>query len=192
MKRIDRKFITVFIPTAALQFGTMILMGNVAVAQDISPPESFAYELYSSSTAELFWDRSSTLGLNHKIRRDGQPLDIISGVSYLDRTLSRGSAYTYDIVAIDSTGNRSALATLTFSGWRNNKNQTVLPPSGLRADVYSSLSAELFWDRPVEIELSYDISRDGALLETTNGVSFYARNLLPRAVQNFQVFAIDV
>jgi spore coat protein CotH/fibronectin type 3 domain-containing protein len=192
MKRIDRKMAPGYRLLVALQLGTLALMGNVAIAQDISSPESLTYEIYSSSTAELFWIRSSTLGMNYEITRNGQLLDSTSGVSYVDKSLTRGSTYAYDIVAIDPAGSRSDVATVSFSIGGNNESQTVLQPSGLRADVYSSRSAELFWDRPLEIGLTYDVSQDGSLLETTNGVSFYAKNLSPGVEQIFQVVAVDV
>lgn len=193
MKRIDKKVALIYAPIAALQLGTMAFMGNVVMAQEVPPPESLTYEIYSSSTVELFWDRPSVSGLNYEIRRNAVLIDTISGVSYVDKFLGTGLNFTYNIVAIDPSGDRSAVSTVSFStGGSNNQSQRVIQPSGLRADVYSSRSAELFWDRPLETGLTYDVSQDGSLLETTNGVSFFARNLLPGTEHSFQIVAIDL
>lgn len=191
MKRSNKKSTCICLPTVALQLGTMALMSNVALAQDVAPPGSLNYEIYSSSTAELFWGRSSTLGLDYEISRNGQVLDTIDGISFLDRSLTRGPTYTYEIVAIDPSGDRSNASTVSFSIGGSSESQDVMQPSGLRVDVYSSRSAELFWDRPAESGLVYDVSGNGALLETTNGVSYFAPNLSPGAEHNFQVVAVD-
>lgn len=156
------------------------------------------YELYSSSTAELFWDRATVPGLSYEITRDGKVLGTTDGVSYLDRSLTRGRTYLYNIVAVDSSGDRSNAATVSFIVGGSVEPQpqpepgSLSRPSGLRASVYSSRSAELFWDRPAQSGLTYDISRNGSLVETTNGVSFYSGGFTPGVVNNFEVVAIDL
>jgi hypothetical protein len=41
----DRNNVAVFMPIAVLQLGTLAFMANVAMAQEVSPPESLAYEI---------------------------------------------------------------------------------------------------------------------------------------------------
>ena len=174
--------------------GMMSLGSSAAVAQDVAQPESLTFAIYSSSTAELFWDRSATPEINYTIMRDGLLLDTISGISYVDRTLTRGLVYNYSIIAVDPSGERSEAATVSFSiggGKPENESGLVQEPDGLRADIYSSRSAELFWDRSSEFGLTYDVSRDGVLIHTTDGVSFFDRDLTPGTSYDYQVVAVD-
>lgn len=191
MKRIKRKLIRAGLHIYTLHLGAVFLSGGFALAQDVSQPESLTYEIYSSSTAELFWDRSAVPGLNYELRRDGLLLDTIGGVSYLDRTLIQGRTYNYAVVAVDSSGERSTAATVSFTVGGASDVQTLAQPGGLRSALYSSRSAELFWDRPPEVGLTYDVLSGGELIHTTDGVSFYARSLSPGTTYVFQVVAVD-
>lgn len=197
MNRKGRKLVVGRLPIVAMYLGGALLTSNVAMAQDVSQPESLSYDLYSSSSVELFWDRSPAVGMNYVIRRDGNLLGTTEGTSYLDRTLMRGQTYSYSIIAIDPSGARSLASSVSFSveGDSDPDAKPGVPvmtqPEGLRADVYSSRSAELFWDRPVAEGLVYDILQNGALIQITDGVSFYVRDLSPGTEYVFQVVAVD-
>ena len=64
-------------------------------------------------------------------------------------------------------------------------------PAGVRADVYSSTSAEVTWTRPATFGLTYDVSRDGRRLATTDGVSFYDDTLSGGRSYLYEIVAID-
>jgi hypothetical protein len=59
--------------------------------------------------------------------------------------------------------------------------------------VYSSTAAELFWDRPLpeaNIVIT-EISRNGIVLETTPGISFFDDTREPNTLYSYQLVAID-
>ncbi len=63
--------------------------------------------------------------------------------------------------------------------------------TGLRSDIYSSQAAEIFWDKVSGESLSYDVQRDGTLLGSTDGTSFYDASRSPGEVNDYTVTAVD-
>ena len=72
-------------------------------------------EVHSRTTAELFWTRPGTPGLSYEVRRNGDFVAQTDGVSYFDNSLSGGTSYDYQIVAIDVLGNRSNPASVSVT-----------------------------------------------------------------------------
>lgn len=66
----------------------------------------------------------------------------------------------------------------------------VATPTGLHAEVYSRTAAELFWDRPTAGGLRYKVTRDGALLSTLEGTSFFDDMLTAATTYMYAVRAI--
>jgi len=50
-------------------------------------------------------------------------------------------------------------------------------PTGLRVSAYSASNGELFWTRPSTAGLRYEVRRNGTLVQTIDGVSYYAKGL---------------
>ena len=69
--------------------------------------------VYSSSAAEIFWERSPTPGTIYEVERDGVVIAKTDGISYYDDTLSAGVTYQYRVIATDAGGNRSEDPALT-------------------------------------------------------------------------------
>ena len=80
-----------------------------------SAPRDLRAEVYSRTAAELFWTRPATPGLRYEVRRDGAVLVTTSGVSHFDDGLAAGRTYTYEVVAIDRAGRRSAPSRVTLN-----------------------------------------------------------------------------
>ena len=99
-----------FLSLVAIQ--ALLSIAAEALAAAPSPPAMLRAEVYSRTTAELFWDRPDVFGLSYEVRRDDALLITTDGVSFFDDTLSAGTAYTYTIVAIDRDGQRSATSTV--------------------------------------------------------------------------------
>ena len=160
-------------------------------------PDELRSDVYSKRSAELFWKREpAALGLRYEIRRDGQVVGTTNGVSYYTSALTTGTSYAFAVIAIDRQGRRSSPSSITV---RTNGNGSTPPTAGngpdapdeLRADVYSKRSAELFWQRePAALRLRYEIRRDGQVVGTTNGVSYYTRDLAAGTAYGFEVITI--
>ncbi len=166
--------------------------GGTTQPVSLAAPEGLKASVYSSSSGEIMWDRSPVFGMRYEVSRNGTVLSTISGISYYDDSLSAGTTYTYDVVAIDRDGNRSAASSISLNTSGGSVTPTtVATPVGLLASVYSSESAEIMWDRPDTFGLSYEISRNGDVLTTTTGVSYYDDSLEPASTYRYEVVAID-
>lgn len=146
------------------------------------PPANLTSSVYSSSAAEVFWDRSDQRGLSYEVTRNGQTVATTNGTSAFLSGLPRTNGETIDVVAIDANGQRSGAATVTLGGsGSGNPNPPVSgnappAPSSLRGEVYSSSAGEVFWDRVSGANLSYEVRLDGETVATTNGTSYFVGN----------------
>ncbi len=62
---------------------------------------------YSSTALEIFWDAavsSDSIVTGYEIRRDGEPLVALDGLSLFEEGLDAGTEYTYSVRAIDANG----------------------------------------------------------------------------------------
>jgi len=168
-------------------------------------PANLRHLVYSKTAAEIFWNRSSdnVLVQGYEIIRNGESLGVRDSLSVFQNELSPTETYTFEVTAIDNEGNRSTTATITLStsgtepigsnsNMGSNSSNSPAAPSGLQAEVYSATAAEVFWDRPDTIGLSYEIRRDGNLVSQTNAVSFFDGSLRNKTTYQYQVVTIDM
>lgn len=163
---------------------------SAAITEPVAPPSSVVAQRYSDTAAEIFWARPATFGLHYEISRDGALLSNTDGVSYYDPSLSANSAPTYSIVAIDRQGNRSLPSTVTVPT-RDTGSETLAPPANVTARRYSDSAAEIFWSRSPSFGLRYEVSRDGTLLNTISGISYYDSALAANSSPTYTIIAID-
>lgn len=67
---------------------------------------------------------------------------------------------------------------------------SIQAPAGLTSTTYSSTAVELFWSR-VDGAVSYTIARDGQMLDSTNGISFFEQGLDPVTEYQYSVRSVD-
>ena len=214
-----------------------------AIGGTPSTPANLSLIKYSFSTAELFWDRSTdpdNIRGYELVTSDGsQWLGDVT--SHLDTNLPAQGNRVYQIISVDTLGNRSAPSepiTLEIEepSNRNESNESctsisnggrasctavsisqsgTLPVdadepvetpqiaepyadeasiqvSGLRAEVYSETALELFWDRvtrPASAD-EYQIHREGQLVDTTTGTSYFDSGLVGGTLYQYQVVPI--
>ena len=161
----------------------------------VAPPSpgGLRAELYSATAAELFWTRpSSEAGIaGYEVVRDGSVLAVVGGTSWFAEGLEPGRRYRYAVTTIDAQGARSAPAEIDLSTDDRPLPPVVIPPepANLRAEVYSSTAAELFWDRSDVPGIVYEIVRDGDPAGTTDGTSWFTNALEPDTNYRFSVTA---
>lgn len=169
-----------------------------------SMPGNFRATLYSSTVAELFWDASVDDGTveSYELTRDSVVVATVNGRSYFEPALALNSNYDYSIVAIDNENNRSPAATLSLdTGSGANVQQEVdtgddsspSVPGNLRGIFYSSTAAEIFWDASFDDNgvAEYEISRDGAVLDSRDGRSYWDAAVDRTQSYLYEVVAID-
>ena len=147
------------------------------------PPANLSSSVYSSSAAEVFWDRSDQPGLTYEVSVDGGPVTRTDGTSAFLSGLDGARGRGVDVVAIDANGQRSGAANVTLGGGEPNPpsgggggGSDVPAPSSLRAELYSGSAGEVFWDRVAGANLSYEVRLDGETVATTNGTSYFVGN----------------
>ena len=179
-------------PTPTLSFTTR----GTTVPNSPTVPSGFRFAVYSDTAAELFWNRSSDDGrvVSYDITRNGTLVESRDATSFFDDTLSSGIEYTYQISAVDDDGNRSGSSTVTFTTGSNPApvgNPSV--PTGFRHVIYSSTAAELFWNRSVDdgLIVSYEIRRDGVLVETRDASSYFDDSLMSGNTYIYEIVAVD-
>lgn len=88
-----------------------IIIPSISNATPPAIPQDFRYAIYSDSTAELFWERTTNVSMQgYEISRNGESLGVYDALSYLDTTLSPGTQYTFSISAVGSNGERSGMS----------------------------------------------------------------------------------
>jgi len=180
-----------------------IFLTSMAATAAPAEPEELRIEVYSSSALEIFWARWLIEDVaGYEVARDGEIVEVLlDGLSYFDAGLTAGQIYTYNITTINSLGLRSPTVTvaavlppvggsLPEPSPPTDTDTDLALPVGLSSAEYSATLLELFWDRPTTPGLIYDVSRDGTLLGTTEGVSFLDAGYSAGSVGVYQVEAI--
>ena len=100
-----------------------------------SEPSNARIERYSSTTAELFWDRATATEQIEltEIYRNSELIGTTSGTSFIDNSRSNGIDYLYTLVSVNTSGMRSIEAnvleepspTPTFSINSDNLNEVL-------------------------------------------------------------------
>lgn len=188
----------------ALLVSLLMSVALPAMAAAPSPPGNLSYQVYSATAAEIFWERAVDDGIvvEYELQLNDEVLRLDALSLYRD-SLQAGQTYDVQVTSIDDEGNRSTPAFTRFIGGQRSTsdpgNDTdvpddtadVLPPAGLRASVYSHTAAEIFWDRSEVFGMSYEVRRDGIILRTTDGISYYDDDLAQGTSYTYEVFALN-
>lgn len=171
----------------------------------LSPPQNVSGIVYSDSAGEIFWDRVISRSLEYTIKINGMELVRTTGAGFYVNSLLPNALNIITVAARSVTGLQSEPVTLffdtrvdTFPVDASNFNLNipvglVAPPQNARIEVYSSTTAELFWDRPRPSEEIYitEVYRDNELLGTSPGNSFYDDNRSVDTRHAYELVAID-
>jgi len=150
--------------------------------------------IYSATSAELLW-RVPANGAKYEVYRDGALRATVTGGSYFDPEMRDGIDYAYEVVALDSNGNRLLAQQLTINTADRSRRSPRSPFSlELQARVYSKKSAELTWKRPNRA-VRYEVTRNGQMYRSLVGKgyqSLYETNLDSNTNYTYRVESFDV
>jgi len=77
-------------------------------------PVNLRVDVYSTRSLELFWDRPAPgVETRYEVRRDGEVIGIKDGTSFYQTNLEAGRTYRYEVARVTSSGDRSAVASIT-------------------------------------------------------------------------------
>lgn len=163
------------------------------MADSRSPGKSeLTYAIYSDSSAEIFWTRSTddSISLIYRLERNGDLVYVGDGLSFNERGLKPTQRYVYSLTVIDEDGLVSETDTISFSTTDSASLSAaiVLPPQGLHVATYSSSAMELTWQRIHNTALQYEVSQDGSVIGTTVGTSFY----IDSGVESGRSYTFDI
>lgn len=156
-------------------------------------PANLYESIYSTTAAELFWDRAP-LGDNvvsYEIDRNGVRVATTTGISYFDATRQPGQEYTYSVVAVDRSGRRSEPAIVGEDGGDTDEpvESASLPLDGL---VYSSTALELFWNAD-DLEganaLRFEVFQNGQSVSESSARSYFTKSLAAGTRYRFELVA---
>ena len=164
-------------------------------AADVEPVTGLRATVYSTTAAELFWDRPDVPGTSHEVRTAGTEDAAIArtdGISYFLDGLEPGTSGAYAVVAIGPDGRRAVptLVAVDTPGTRA-RPPSIPAAAGLRLTRYSPTAIELFWERVPGRNLSYVIERDGRRIGTTRGTSFFDDGLAAGRDAVYRVRTVD-
>lgn len=129
-----------------------------AFAQNPTEPSGLRHAVYSNSSAEIFWQRSTdnTLVIGYDVTINGTSIGTLDATSYYANDYEAGTQYNFSVTAIDTEGNRSTPSLVSFIG---GDRETVVeppvvvppvtglepqPPENLNASIYSKKRSNCF------------------------------------------------
>jgi len=153
----------------------------------VDAPANVTGTVYSATAGEVFWDRLFSRSLTYRIFLDGALVGSTRGSSFFLNSLSPDAINRVSIVAETEAALQSDQVVLEFNTLAGPfptdaslSGSTVLAlrpdsPQNASITLYSRDTAELFWERPPLSDniIATDIFRDGELIGTTNGISFF-------------------
>lgn len=166
----------------------------------IEPPKRLRADIYSSSALELFWGRVHGEALNYLIRQDGMDIGSTNGTSFfVDSGIAADGIYRFSVTATKDDpeeGLVSAEASIDVDIAQRTTTPTEMPPNApenVSFARYSSTAAELFWDRAPADEnvVATDVYRDGVLIATVRGTSYYDDSREEGRQYEYQLIAIN-
>lgn len=197
-----------FSPLQVIEDDVVATTNSVSVmlspSAELQPPENTFGTVYSNTAGEVFWDRVIAEVLEYDIYLNDTLLGVSNGTSFFIDSLLPNAKNTVSVAGRNSVGTTSDRVQLQFDTSRDgfpfpatdpdlDPGDGPLPPQNVRLLVYSLSAAELIWDRslPQENIVSTEISRDGVILGTTPGNSFYDDTRAPDNLHSYQLVAIN-
>ncbi|MFX0091700.1 MAG: lamin tail domain-containing protein [Candidatus Hodarchaeota archaeon] len=145
----------------------------------------------SGSQINLSWNANTEGDLDHYvIYRDGVILTTTTVTSYSDTGLDDSTTYTYEVSAVDTSGNEGLKSDPV-----SETTPDTTPPAqvtGLTATAVSQSQINLSWNANTEGDLNhYIIYRDGVFFTTTTATSYSDTGLAPGTTHTYEVSAVD-
>ncbi len=133
-------------------------------------------EVYSSSALELFWNRQPAPVVAYRVDQAGSESVVVNGTSFFVQGLASNSTIRFTVTALDADNNTFNTESIDLT--TNNDGIAAVAVENLRGEVYSTSAIELFWDvAGPAIGSTFAIFRDGVMVGTTDGRSFFEESL---------------
>lgn len=188
-----------FVPAAGsgtfTDSGSAPCHGTQTDTQPPTAPTSLAATAASTSEIDLTWGASTddTGVSGYRVFRDGVLLTTVTGTSFADTGLVPSTTHTYQVYAVDATGNVSA-ASNTSQATTFADTEPPTAPTGLTATPAGSTEVDLSWTGSTDnagVD-HYSIVRDGTQVAVTTGTTYADTTVSPSSTYAYSIVAVDV
>ena len=121
---------------------------------------------------------------SYKVYRDGDLLINTTSTSYTDTNVINGQTYTYTITAVNNDGESPPSAPITGEPFAN------VPASPSVTVTNGNQEVALQW-QPVPNATSYNVYRDGILIDSTTSTSFTQTDLTNGQTYTYTITAVN-
>ena len=150
-------------------------------------PENLKAETVTNTSVLLGWDEVEG-ATAYKVTRDGKTIATVYTNAYEDTRLTADTDYKYTVTAInEDDGRKSEPTTLDVT----TKMSPLASPTNVNATNIDDHSTILSWTA-VDGAKSYNIIKNGQVIDTTSGTSYYVGGLEADTVHTLYVQAVDV
>ncbi|MFW0757825.1 fibronectin type III domain-containing protein [Pseudomonas sp. H11T01] len=153
-----------------------------------STPGNFRASAITSSSAVLEWARSedNVAVSGYQVYRPGTPFDTVGDPRYNATGLSGSTTYRFEVLAVDTAGNRSEPAVVEVTTLASNA------PTSLVFNRLSNRVGTIQWAPPIESGgvTGYQLSRDGRFIREFSELHFMFNDLTAGTTYLFEVRAI--
>ncbi|MHA1813365.1 MAG: S8 family serine peptidase, partial [Candidatus Thorarchaeota archaeon] len=165
---------------------------------DTTPPAKvtgLTTETLSHTEIKLTWDANTEEDLDHyNVYRDGTKIAETTDTTYTDTGLTPETTYTYEVSAVDTSGNEGEKSD-PASATTDPAPPDTTPPAkvtGLDAQPLSQTEIKLTWDPNTESDLDhYNVYRDGVKIAETTDTTYTDTGLTPETTYTYEVSAVD-
>lgn len=164
-------------------------------------PQNLTATAFTFSSIGLNWSQSTdNVGVDgYKIFRDNILLTTVSAIdnSYVDKSVSEQTTYTYQILAFDASGNESqksaAANATTPAAPPAPDTEPPSTPTNVSAQAISQSQINLSWNVSTDNigVAAYRIYRNGAHIASVNNSSYSDEGLDDATTYSYEVSAID-
>ena len=188
--------------------------GNVSVASNAvtartklassSPPAvplNLKVTSVTTDSVSLSWESAtdSIDVIGYIIYRDNQLIQEVIGaeeVAYTDIGLMEDTMYTYQVKAVDPSGNLSEASNAVTARTKSAEDLTPpTPPLNLRIDDVTTNSVSLSWEAAIDDVgvTGYHVYRDDQLIQTLSGteLSYIDTGLMEATTYTYKIRAVD-
>lgn len=177
-------------------YGLVDAEAAASTVEDTTPPAkvtNLTATAVSSSQIDLTWDANSETDLDHyNIYRDNVKIAESTTNSYSDTGLTPSTTYTYNVSAVDTSGNEGEKSDPASATTLEEDTTPPAKVTNLTATAVSSSQIDLAWDANNEEDLDhYNIYRDGSCIDSTTSTSYSDTGLSPSTTYTYEVSAVD-
>jgi hypothetical protein len=144
---------------------------------------------------DLSWSAPSGVNVSkYIVERGGDQIATTTNTYYYDDNVNPGGTYTYDVRAVDASGDVSSPSNVASASVPNPTDTTApKAPGGLKLAVAGTTQASIYWS-PSNDNVGvtgYNVYRDGVLLGQTTATDYFDSGLAPGSSHAYTVTAFD-